>query len=131
MNNQTIQKIKFGGTTFEMDDLADKVLTGEKVATSSLLEYYLSGKKKRSKTGDLFSVLNSTGKEVAVIKIEKIQIVKFGDITEEFAKEEGDGNLENWKSIHEPYYARLLSLTGKELDAETLLVCEWFKVIQL
>ncbi len=99
-----------------------------KVATLSLLEYYLIGKKKRSKTGDLFSILDSADKKVAVVRIEKIEIVKFGDITEVFAKEEGDGSLENWLVIHKPYYSHLLSLVGKELNEDSLLVCEWFKV---
>jgi len=126
---KSIEKIKFGGTSFEIDDLANKVLIGEKVATSSLLEYYLIGKKKRSKTGNLFSILDSADREVAVVRIEKIENVKFGDITEEFAKEEGDGSLDNWRTIHEPYYSELLSSVGKELNKDTLLVCEWFKIV--
>jgi len=89
----------------------------------------LIGKKKRSKTGDLFSILDSADREVAVVRIEKIEIVKFGDITEEFAKEEGDGSLDNWRTIHEPYYFQLLFSVGKELNRDTLLVCEWFNIV--
>lgn len=65
------------------------------------------------------------------MKIEKIENIKFGDITENFAKEEGDGSLENWLTIHQPYYFKQLSDIGKELSEETLLVCEWFKVIKI
>lgn len=131
MNDHNIEKIKFGSLPSEMDELASKVITGEKIATSSLLDLYLIGKKKRSKEGNLFSILNSADEEVAIVRIEKIQIVKFKDITEEFAKEEGDGSLDNWKAIHIPYYSKLLSSIGKELGAETLLVCEWFKATQI
>jgi len=129
-NNIEIEKIKFGGSPREIDDLADKVLKGEKVATSSLYDYYLGGLKKYSKVGDLFSVLDSTEKETAIVRVEKIEIIKFGDITETFASEEGDGNLTNWLAIHRPYYSKLLSDIGKELDSDTLLVCEWFKVVE-
>lgn len=125
-----MEKIKFGGSSVEIDDLANKVLIGEKKATSSLLDYYLQGLKRKSKVGDCFAVLNSLDKEVAIVRIEKIEIVKFGDITAIFAIEEGDGSLENWQAIHQLYYSKLLSEIGKELSSETLLVCEWFKVIK-
>lgn len=130
MNNCNHEKIQFGSIPHEMDDLANKVLTGEKVATSSLLDYYLNGLKKQSKVGDLFSILNSAEEEVATVRVEKIETIKFGDITEKFAIEEGDGSLKNWQAIHQPYYSRLLAAIGKELNAETLLLCEWFKIVE-
>jgi len=122
-----MQKIQFGDTSHEINDLAQKVLTGEKVATSSLLDYYLIGKKKQSNVGDFFSILNADNEEVTIVQIERIETLKYGDVTEAFAIEEGDGSLENWKSIHQPYYSRLLSAIDKELTNETLLLCEWFK----
>jgi len=91
-----IEKIRFSGSPRDIDDLANKVLAGEKVATSSLSDYYLIGLKKPGKVGDYFSVLNSLGEEVAIVIIEKIEIRKFRDITESFAIEEGDGSLINW-----------------------------------
>lgn len=126
-----IEKIKFGSSLSEIDGLAYKVLVGEKVATSSLLDYYLIGLKKRSSINQYFSILNSFEKDVAIVRIEKIEIVKFGDITDKFAKEEGDISLENWRAIHQFYYSRLLHEIGKELDADTPLVCEWFKIVRI
>ncbi len=123
------KKIQFGATADEIDDLAHKVITGEKIATSSLHDYYLIGKKKQSKIGDVFSILNSTKEEVARVEITKVELVKFGDITEQFAKEEGDSSLVNWLAIHQPYYSKLLSEIDKELNSEALLVCEWFEII--
>lgn len=124
-----MEKVKFGDSFAEIDDLANKVLLGEKVATSSLLIYYERGLKIKSVVGDYFSVLNSSDKSVAFVRIDKIQVVKFGDITEAFAIEEGDGSLENWMTIHQSYYSKLLSQFGEELSPETLLVCEWFTVV--
>jgi uncharacterized protein YhfF len=129
MENKEIEKIKFGSSSVEIDNLANKVLTGEKVATSSLLDYHLLNIKKPGKAGDCFSVLNSLDEEIALVKIERVQTVRFGDITEKFAIEEGDGSLENWLTIHKPYYSQLLTAIGKELNPETLLLCEWFKII--
>jgi len=42
-----MDKIQFGSAPHEIDEFAHKVLTGEKVATSSLLDYYLIEKKKK------------------------------------------------------------------------------------
>lgn len=97
INGIEIPKISFGGTDPEKDDLAGKVVKGQKTSTSSLEEYYLLGLKKRSKVGDYFSVLDSSGKEVALVRIEKIGNIQFGNVTEKFAVEEGgwqSGKLE-------------------------------------
>jgi uncharacterized protein YhfF len=130
LNGKEIEKIKFGSSPEVIDDLANKVLTGEKTATSSLLDYYSNGLKKISEVGSYFSILNSFEKEIAIVKVEKIETVKFEDITEEFAIQEGDGSLKNWQDIHHPYYSELLSKIGKDLKPETLIVCEWFKVVK-
>lgn len=129
MKNKEVEIVKFGSTPSEIDSLANKVLTGEKVATSSLLDYYVLGLKKRSKKGDKFAILDSADKKIAIVQIEKTKIIKFRDITEKFAIEEGDGSLENWLAIHKSYYSRLLAKIGKELNPETLLLCEWFKIV--
>lgn len=124
-----MEKVKFGGSFAEIDDLANKVLSGEKVATSSLLIYYERNSKIKSTVGDYFSVLNSSDESVAIVRIDEVQVVKFGDITEAFAMAEGDGSLENWMTIHQSYYSKLLSRFGEKLSTETLLVCEWFRVV--
>lgn len=131
IDDMEIGSIKFGSSPSDINELAGKVITGDKTATSSLYDYHLKGLKKSGKVGECFSILNSSDEEVALIKIERIEIIKFGEITDEFAIEEGDGSFDNWLSIHQPYYSKLLCNIGKELNDETLLVCEWFKVIKV
>lgn len=121
------KRMQFGSTPDEMDDLAQKVITGEKTATSSLWESYQRGLKKQSRVGDRFAILDGRGREVAVVMIERVELLKFGDITEDFARQEGDGNLANWLAIHRPYYSRLLAEMGQDLTDDTVLVCEWFR----
>lgn len=119
-------KIKFGSST---DKLAKKVLTGEKIATSSLYEYYSMNLKEMIKEKEYISILDSQDKEVCIVKIDKIEIIEFQNITEEFAIDEGDSNLENWLEIHTEYYSLLLEKIGKKLTGKTKLLCEWFSVI--
>ncbi|MDR2955443.1 MAG: ASCH domain-containing protein [Prevotella sp.] len=125
------QQIKFGSTRNEIDELAQKVLAGEKTATSSLLEYYKLGIKELSKVGDYIAVLDSSDKRIVVVQVTRIEVIKFKNITESFAIEEGDGSLSNWTAIHHPYYSDRMSAIGKELTGDTELVCEWFQVIPL
>ena len=77
-------RIQFGCDT---DELADKVLSGEKTATSSLYDYSLMNQEE-IKVNECASILDSQGKEKCIVKIERIEIVDFQDITEEFAVNE-------------------------------------------
>lgn len=119
-------KIQFGGNT---DKLAKQVLSGEKIATSSLYDYYRMNLKEMSQVNDYASILDSHGNKICIVRIERIEIVQFQNITETFAIEEGDGNLQNWLKIHTEYYSEQLEKIGRKLMNDTELVCEWFKVI--
>ena len=99
-------RIQFGCDT---DELADKVLSGEKTATSSLYDYSLMNQEE-IKVNEYASILDSQGKEKCIVKIERIEIVDFQDITEEFAVNEGDGCLDNWIKIHTEYYLSLIHI---------------------
>lgn len=118
-------RIQFGCDT---DELADKVLSGEKTATSSLYDYSLMNQEE-IKVNEYASILDSQGKEKCIVKIERIEIVDFQDITEEFAVNEGDECLDNWIKIHTEYYSSLLEKIDKKLTGRTKLVCEWFSVV--
>jgi len=122
-------KIKFGGNKEDMDELANKVLLGQKTATSSLLDYYQLNLKEKSRLDDYVSIQDSSDNEITIVRIVKMEIVKFKDISELFAIEEGDGNLINWLEIHRKYYSGQLSDIGNELTGDTELVCEWFEVV--
>ena len=58
--------------------LADKVLSGEKTATSSLYDYSLMNQEE-IKVNEYASILDSQGKEKCIVKIERIEIVDFQD----------------------------------------------------
>jgi len=133
-NNKMISvkhQFQFGTDKEQIDDLALKVLHGEKIATSSLYDCYLLNMKEMSRVGDFASVIDSTGKEICKVKINRIEVKEFKDITERFAQEEGDENLNNWIKIHTEYYSEQLAKIGKELTSNTKLVCEWFNVVDI
>ena len=119
-------KIQFGS---DPDGLAEKVAAGGKTATSSLYDFYRMNIKEMTKVGEYASVTGADGTEKCIVRIERTEVMRFGDITESFAIEEGDGSLENWLEIHTEYYSSLLERMGRKLTDETELLCEWFKVV--
>lgn len=122
--------IAFGNTKEMADELADLVLAGEKIATSSLLELYDYREAKISEVGDYALLLNGDKEAVAVVKVVRVGIRKFGAIDEQFAKEEGDGSLENWLAIHLPYYTQQLASIDQPFSNDALLHCIWFEVVK-
>lgn len=121
-------RIQFGSAA---DELAEKVLTGEKIATSSLYDYYNINLKEKMNENEYAYILDSHGREICIIQIKRIEIIEFQNVTEQFAMDEGDGNLANWLKIHTEYYSFLLTKIGKNLTGETKLLCEWFSVVTL
>lgn len=126
MRMEIKHKIQFGS---DADELAKKVQTGEKIATSSLYDYYCMNLKEMIKENEYASILDSHGREVCIIQINRIETTEFQNVTNEFAIDEGDGDLENWLKIHTEYYSSLLDKIGKSLTGETKLLCEWFTVV--
>ena len=118
--------IQFGSAA---DELAKKVLTGDKIATSSLYDYYCMNLKEMIKENEYAFILDSYGRKICIIQIKRNEVVEFQNITEQFAIDEGDENLANWLKIHTEYYSLLLEKIGKRLTGETKILCEWFTVI--
>ena len=119
-------RIQFGSAT---DELAEKVLTGDKIATSSLYDYYNMNLKEMIKEDEYAFILDSHGREICIIQMKRKEVVEFQNITEQFAIDEGDENLANWLKIHTEYYSLLLEKIGKRLTGETKILCEWFTVV--
>lgn len=119
-------KVKFGGTIKEQNELAEKVLTGEKVATSSLYYLQVIGESIPTYVGDCWQIFNGDNQKCCEVKVRQVKNVSFGKITEEFAQEEGDGSLKAWKEIHETYYGNLLKQYNENLTKKTILECVWF-----
>ena len=119
-------RIQFGNTA---DELAEKVLIGDKIATSSLYDYYSMNLKEMIKEDEYAFILDSHGREICIIQMKRKEVVEFQNITEQFAIDEGDENLANWLKIHTGYYSLLLEKIGKRLTGETKILCEWFTVV--
>ncbi len=83
------------------------------------------------KVGDLGIVTDWDGIPKAIVRTTRVEIVKFKDITPEYAKLEGEGNgsLAYWKKAHWDYYTNEMRAFKEYPNEEMKVVCEYFETI--
>lgn len=117
----------------DADLCAALVVAGRKRATAaSVAELEMSGNP-IPKVGDYAIVTDWAGQAKAVIRTTAVQIKRFGDVDEDFARTEGegDGTLEWWRAAHREYYGRVLAGTTYLVDDDLEVVCEAFELLML
>lgn len=143
----------FGDDPRMADELLDLVLAGRKTATASALRDYEDEARDRAReegvadrTGDLMVdteldlalpepgllsiLLDGSGRPRALIRITDVQVVRFGDVSAEHARAEGegDGSLAHWRQVHQKFFARSAP-HGEPVDEDTQVVLERFEVL--
>ncbi|MCT4583817.1 MAG: ASCH domain-containing protein [Peptostreptococcaceae bacterium] len=115
----------------DANDLANLTKEGIKRATTSLYYWYEVEGEVLPQVGDLNIITNWNGEAKCIIKTKEINIVPFREVTEEFAKTEGEGDksLEYWKNAHIKAFSRGLKEVGKEFFEDILVVCEEFELV--
>ncbi|WP_174803965.1 ASCH domain-containing protein [Martelella limonii] len=117
----------FGDTPALKDALLALVLSGKKTATCTALRDIKDAHEPMPKVGRRDVVLDGAGKPAAVIETTEVDICRFDEVGEDFARDEGEGDLslEHWRESHETYFARN---GGFSPDME--LVCERFRLVE-
>ena len=110
---------------------ADLILKGEKRASCSMDYWYSVEGEERPKVGHLQVVTNWSGEPVCIIEIKSVSTCKYGDITEAFAAEEGEGDktLAWWREAHWDFFSTECKELGIEASEDMLLVLEHFQVV--
>ncbi|WP_151525798.1 ASCH domain-containing protein [Serinicoccus kebangsaanensis] len=145
----------FGEDPATADRLLGLVLAGRKTATASALRDYEEDAQARhaledepraegdtlTRTGTdldlalpepglLSILLDGTGRPRALIRITDVQVCRFGDVDDEHARLEGEGNrtLADWRAIHRDAFAATAP-QAEPVDDDTLVVLERFEVL--
>lgn len=147
----------FGDDPRMADELLDLVLTGQKTATASALRDYEDEARQLARElddeagsdaadGDLLVdtdldlalpqpgllgiLLDGAGHPRALIRTTDVETVRFGDVSAEHARREGEGggSLEHWRRAHAEFFRRS-SATGEPVDEDTMVVLERFEVL--
>ena len=115
----------------DADECARLVSRGIKQATTHALQWFDLHGENLPIIGDLAVVTDWSKRPVAVIRTKRVEIVKFRDISAEYAfiEGEGDKSLAYWKRVHWAFFMRELAPHGLKPTLEMELVCEYFETI--
>ncbi|MFB7028657.1 MULTISPECIES: ASCH domain-containing protein [unclassified Streptomyces] len=120
------------------DRLVAAVLSGEKTATTGLLLEYEAEKEELPEVGERSVVVDSAGREVAVVEITEVQVLPLRDADLRLALGEGEGyrSVAEWRAGHEDFWhgEEMREALGDPefvVDEGTMLVVEWFKVVEV
>lgn len=122
-----------GAETFRFGDNPDLcarlialVRSGKKTATCGALEDYETGDEVLPVHGRRDIALNWDGTPALVIETLEVSVIRFCDVTEDFALAEGENeDLAGWQRDHRRYFERN-GVFHPEMD----LVCERFRLVE-
>ncbi|MFC8176382.1 ASCH domain-containing protein [Streptomyces sp. NPDC057250] len=120
------------------DRLVAAVLSGEKTATTGLLLEYEAEGEELPEVGERSAVVDSDGREVAVVEITEVQVLPLRDADLRLALGEGEGHrsVAEWRAGHEDFWhgEEMREALGDPefvVDGGTMLVVEWFRVVEV
>lgn len=97
----------FGDSAELANELAELVCQGTKTASCGSLSSFLSEEHPPT-IGSYSIILNGQNEAVCVIRLMAMRLVRFCDVTEEFARKEGEGDLslDYWRQAHQEFFQR-------------------------
>ena len=97
----------FGATPEQSDELLALVLEGTKTATASAQADYVKEGEDLPEPGTLGIVLDGAGHPRALVVTTEMRVVPFDQVDAEHARDEGEGegSLEQWRAVHERFFA--------------------------
>ena len=107
--------------------LVEAVLRGDKIATAGRAEDFAPyTDDPLPKVGDRWLMLGYDDEPVAVVETTGLRVVPAGEVDLQFARDEGEGfeSVADWRAAHERFWSE------HEISDGTLIVCEYFKVVQ-
>ena len=102
------------------------VRAGEKTATCGALRDFDPVHEPLPTPGKVDIALTWDGCPSVAIETLSVEIMRFCDISEDFALAEGEGDYDQWRQGHEAYFAR-----NGGFSADMMIVCERFKVVEV
>ena len=119
------------------DRLVRAILDGAKTATAALLlEYELEGEP-LPRAGERSTVIDSTGRPVAVIETVTVEVLAFADVGPAFARDEGEGfeTVDDWRAGHRRFWQsdEMRAALGRPdftVADDTLVVAERFRLVE-
>ncbi|MFC9863796.1 MULTISPECIES: ASCH domain-containing protein [unclassified Streptomyces] len=137
-NREPLKPLLLGFPGPLRDTLVAAVLSGEKVSTSGLLAEYEAEKEELPPVGERSALIDSQGREVAVVEVTGVRVLPLGEVGLQHALDEGEGyeSVAEWRLEHERFWhsAEMREGLGDPeftVDDDTMIVAERFRVVEL
>lgn len=137
-NREPLKPLLLGFPGPLRDTLVAAVLSGEKVSTSGLLAEYEAEKEELPPVGERSALIDSQGREVAVVEVTGVRVLSLGEVGLQHALDEGEGyaSVAEWRLEHERFWhsAEMREALGEPeftVDDDTMIVAERFRVVEL
>jgi len=126
LRERNFEAWSFGNTPEMADKLVALVLEGKKIATCSLLRAYHDDLNAIPRVGVYSVICDGNNHPKCVVFYTDTFIRKFNEVTEEHAREEGEGDLtlDYWQKVHRKFFEGY----GNFREDEDL-ICERFRVV--
>ncbi len=120
-----LRSIEFGTPGPMRIRLNDFIINGNKRATAGLLkEDYMEEGEEIEFVGERLAILDNDKKQIGIIKVTKVEVLKFKDVPTELALAEAEGDLsgDDFRQSHSKFW----NSVGIEVKPETKVVTVYF-----
>ena len=120
-----LRSIEFGTPGPMRDQLNDLIINGNKRATAGLLkEDYIDEGEEIEFAGERLAILDNDQKQIGIIKVTKVEVLEFKDVSTAFALAEAEGDLtgDDFRQSHLKFW----NSVGVDVKPETKVVTVYF-----
>lgn len=121
----------FDVTEDSANSLLQLVLTGSKRATASLPWTFEFDGQPIPVVGDYSIITDWNGIAHCIIQTTKHKVFPFDQVSEEFARKEGEGDLTlaYWHKAHQHFFSHECARIGRKFSEDIPVLCEEFELI--
>ena len=122
-----LRLIEFGTPGESRTRLIDFIVNGNKRATAGLLDDYAKESEPIESVGECLAMLDNDDQHVATLRVTRVKVSRFIDVSDEFAlaEAEGDLNAADFRASHSDYWSRI----GETITDETQIVQVYFELL--
>ena len=122
-----LRSIEFGTPGESRARLVEFVLHGNKRATAGLAHDYVKEGEPIEHVGELLAMVDNDGNHVGTLKVTRVEVVRFFDVSDEFAlaEAEGDLNAADFRASHLAFWSGM----GEKINDDTMVVTVYFDLL--
>ena len=124
---RTLELSEFGDSEELCNELVGLIVASKKTATCGALAHYEADNEPLPNVGEMYIVADWAGKPKAIIKTTSVEVKRFDEVDEDFARAEGEGDLSYaaWRDGHIDFFTR-----NGGYSPDMKLVCERFELVE-